>query len=424
MPIPVPAEVAACQTRLVGDFGEIEFTPPFFTAPAVEKSFSGVCLAKSSDPVVAIDIGTTTLAAVKISNGAVVASAGAVNGQNLYGDNVVSRIAMAAETSGMQKLRSALLDSLADLTEQLDISDVRRIAVSGNTVMTSILHGVDPSPIGSYPFTPPVRQFPTRNDLLFSLPVLTVPCISGYLGGDVVAGLYVSALRPGEMLVDLGTNCEVVMRTSDGWFGVSAAAGPAFEGAGLRSGCGAVSGAVDHYYAPGNFSVIGGGIPGGICGSAYVDYLAVERNCGRLNEFGRFIPPGPIRTIAPGLEVGEDDIELLLKAKAAISSGISVLEKTCGIAAKRIFLSGGFASGLDLDHAVSIGMLPRREFIKLGNSSLAGAAALATAPELMPELKRLSDLPREMPLAEISGFEQAFINALLLPPNGCQPEIR
>ena len=367
--------------------------------------------------VIAVDIGTTTVAAAKIRDGKTAATAGVFNAQSRYGDNVVTRITHAAAPGGLAELQSASIGSVRRLLDKLDVSDAERIAVAGNTVMCSLFHGVDPKSIGVYPFHAPQLVFPPRRDLLPPFEVLTVPCISGYLGGDITSGLYVAKLRPGEMLVDLGTNCEIVFNTGKGFFGTSAAAGPAFEGAGLRSGMRAEIGAVEHFYPGGGFSVIGGGEARGICGSAYVDHLACGRAAGKIDEFGRFIDPEEgYREIAPGVGIGEDDVEQLLKAKAAISAGIATLEDHCGMAASKLVLAGGFAANLDADNAVSVGMLPAgREFVRIGNASLAGAAALAADPGSMAEFTRLSRLPRELPLAQLAGFEPRFVNSLLLP---------
>ncbi len=373
-------------------------------------------LPATPDTVVAVDVGTTTLAAIKIRDGAIIASSGAFNPQLRYGDNVLSRIAHVAAPGGLTELQSAILDSLRKLLDELDPTGVDRIAVSGNTVMCCLLHGVDPAMIGVYPFAPPQREFPPRRDLLPPFELLTLPCISGYLGGDITSGLYASRLRPGEMLVDLGTNCEIVFNTGNGFVGTSAAAGPAFEGVGLRCGMRAAPGAIEHY-ADDGCRVVGNIAARGICGSAYVDYLAVERAAGRLNEFGRFVSPAETyREIAPGVGIGENDVEQLLKAKAAIASGISALEGYCGVRADKLVLAGGFAAGLSPDNAVAIGMLPQqRKMLKIGNASLSGAAALASRPELYGELLRLSRLPREIPLAELPGFERRFVSALMLP---------
>lgn len=414
-PASPPALVPACRTRLVGGRGIVEvpeagektpagmpeFTPPVTCAPGA---------------VIAVDLGTTTIAAVKMIDGKGVATAGSFNGQMRYGDNVVARIAHAGRRNGLAELQAACLKSLRQLLDDLDTSGVDRIAVAGNTVMCSLLHGVDPASIGFYPFRAPKLSFPSRRDLLPPFEVLTLPCISGYLGGDITAGLYAAKLAPGEMLVDLGTNCEIVFNTGNGCFGTSAAAGPAFEGAGLRCGMRAEPGAIEHFFRGGGYSVIGGGAARGICGSAYVDYLAGQRAAGRLNEFGRFSDPvEKHREIAPGVVIGEDDIEQLLKAKAAINAGITALEAHCGITASKLVLAGGFACGLDIDNAVAIGMLPAgREIVRIGNASLTGAAALAADPSLMSEFTRISRLPKELPLAALPDFESRFVNALLL----------
>ncbi|MPN02962.1 hypothetical protein SDC9_150183 [bioreactor metagenome] len=163
------------------------------------------------------------------------------------------------------------------------------------------------------------------------------------------------------------------------------------------------------------FSVLGGGEPRGLCGSAFIDFLAVERAAGHLNEFGRYQPRAETMTITPEIFVHEYDIEQLLKAKAAVWAGIRTLEEYCGRRANRIYLAGGFAQNLDLEHAVAIGMLPERTYEIVGNTSLGGAARLAAAPETTAELERLIDLPREVPLNTLPGFEDNFIDGLLLP---------
>lgn len=416
-PVNPPAEVPACATRWTGGAGVVEIPEPI--TPARPKAASGFTppASASQETVIAVDIGTTAVAAAKLRGGEVLAKSGAFNAQIAYGDNVVSRIAHAARPGGMDELRQALLETLRQVVDDLDPVGVTRVAVSGNTVMCCLLHGLDPAPVGAYPFRAPALRFPARGDLLPPFEVLTLPCISGFLGGDVTSGLYSSALEEGEMLVDLGTNCEIVFRTGQGYFGTSAASGPAFEGRGLRSGMRAASGAIEHFSADGAFSVLGGVAPRGICGTAYVDYLAVERASGRLNEFGRFVSPAEkYREIAPGVGIGEDDVEALLKAKAAIGAGIAALEEYCGAHASKLILAGSFASGLDTSNAVAVGMLPPgRDFAKIGNASLSGAAALAVDPGLMGELTRLSALPKEIPLALLPGFDSRFANALLLP---------
>ncbi|NLF92360.1 MAG: ATP-binding protein, partial [Oligosphaeraceae bacterium] len=361
--------------------------------------------------VFGVDIGTTTIAAVKVRQGEVVGRASCFNAQMDYGDNVLTRIGAAA--GHLSALQAAVRSSVGGLLSELGSADAARIAVAGNTVMSCLFHGVDPASIGILPFTPPLRVFPP--EIWDGLPLLTVPCIAGFVGGDITAGLWETALQEGEMLVDIGTNCEIVFHAPGGILCTAAAAGPAFEGAGLHFGCRAAPGAVEHYRGADDYSVIGGGEAEGLCGSAYIDFLAVERRRGHLNDFGRYEPKAEKMHLNHRVFIHEFDIAQLLKAKAAVRAGIKTIEEYCDCTARKIYLAGGFAQCLDLANAIAIGMLPDRDYSIVGNTSLGGAARLAAAPESMPELERIIDLPREIQLNTLPQFEDNFIDALLLP---------
>lgn len=410
--VTAPAAALACRTRLLSESGEVEYTSVHRTGH-VASDWKAEPLPVTEECVIGVDIGTTTIAATKLHRGRIVAQAGCFNLQSKYGDNVVTRIARAA--TDLAGLREAVHESVGKVLDELGLDGVARIAVAGNTVMSSLFHGVDPTPIGTMPFTPPVRVFPESE--WKGIPLLTVPCIAGYVGGDLTAGITEVRLQPGEMLVDIGTNCEMVFHTPEGIVCTAAAAGPAFEGAGLHFGSRAVDGAIDHYRSVTDFSVLGGGNvePAGFCGSAYVDFLACERKRGHLNEFGRYEPAADRMRITDKLFIHECDIEQLLKAKAAVRAGIDTLEEHCHCRAERIFLAGGFARYLDLSSAVAIGMLPERPCEIVGNTSLAGAVRLAASPERMAELIRRIDQPREIPLNTLPEFEDHFIDNLLLP---------
>lgn len=408
--VTAPADALSCRTRLLSESGEVEFVPSASSGKAAA-DWDTRPLPESPGRVIAVDIGTTTIAAVKICDGKVLRSAGCFNAQSRYGDNVVTRINWAA--TDLNGLRDTVRESVARLLGELGLDGVERIAVAGNTVMTCLFHGIDPTGIGLMPFTPPQRIFPETD--WNGIPLLTVPCIAGYVGGDLTAGLAETELEPGEMLVDIGTNCEIVFRTVAGLVCAAAAAGPAFEGAGLHFGSRAVEGAIDHYRGNGEFTVLGGVKPTGFCGSAYIDFLAVERRAGHLNEFGRCEPKAELMRVTDELFIHEYDIEQLLKAKAAVWAGIRTLEEHCRTEATKINLAGGFAKYLDLANAIAVGMLPERDYRIVGNTSLAGAARLAVQPDSFRNLARLIDLPREIPLNTLPGFEDNFIDGLLLP---------
>ena len=422
--IETPRDALACRCELVSESGRVEVPASSLaeTAGHALASWSGAPLPATGETVIGIDLGTTTVAAAKLRNGAIMAEAGAFNRQNRYGDNVISRIVHAGGSAdGLAELQRAAVETINELLRSLGTEEVARIAVAGNTVMSLLLHGIDPSPVGVSPFRPPCRRFPVRPASELGLaappetPVLTFPCISGYLGGDILAGWCETDLQPGDMVADLGTNCEILFRTANGLFGATAAAGPAFEGASIECGCRAVPGAVAHIAPDGAAEVIGGGEARGVCGSGMVDFLAVWRAAGRLNECGRLVPPAPFAEIAPGVRLTERDIEQLLKAKAAIAAGIRTLEEHCGERAARLRLAGGFARYLDPAAAVRIGMLPERPCDRVGNTSLAGALRLAADPAWLTELETRIDEPRELPLNAEPGFEDAYIDGLMLP---------
>jgi uncharacterized 2Fe-2S/4Fe-4S cluster protein (DUF4445 family) len=419
----IPGQAKACQVRLLSDTGEIAIpeTSLQHRNGKMSSDWAFGNLPDCADPVIAIDLGTTTIAAVKIHQGRILKRASCYNAQNRFGDNVIARISHAeGSAENLVELQQAAVASINELLAELDTENVSRIAIAGNTVMSTILHGIDPSPLGKIPFTPPMRIFPVRKASEFGLnaevPLDTVPAISAYIGGDLTAGLAELRLTSGEMLVDIGTNCEIIFHAPQGLVCAAAAAGPAFEGAGIHSGMRAVDGAIDHYFGKGKFSVIGNTGPKGICGSGMLDFLAVERQAGHLNEFGRLQPQHETFELAPEVFLHEWDIAQLLKAKAAISSGIHALEEFCQSKAAKIHLAGGFAQYLNLNNAIAIGMLPPgREYSIVGNTSLAGAAHLACLPEFADTLEKYIESPQEIHLNALPTFEDHFIDNLLLP---------
>ncbi len=421
--LPVPVQAKTCQVRLLSDSGEIAISENSLQHRngKMSSDWAFGSLPECAAAVIAVDLGTTTIAAVKIQHGRILRRASCFNTQNRFGDNVISRICHAgAAAENLAELQQAAVASINELLRELDAADIRRIAIAGNTVMSTILHGIDPSPLGKLPFTPPMQIFPIRQALELGLeadvPLYTVPAISAYIGGDLTAGLAELHLEPGEMLVDIGTNCEIIFHAPQGMVCAAAAAGPAFEGAGIHCGMRAVDGAIDHYFGNGQFSVIGNGEAKGLCGSAMLDFLAVERTLGHLNEFGRLQPQRETFDLAPGVFLHEWDISQLLKAKAAVAGGILALEEYCQSKAVKIYLAGGFAQYLNLNNAIAIGMLPAgREYCIAGNTSLAGAAHLACQPDFALTLEKCIEGPREIPLNSLPAFEDHFIDSLMLP---------
>jgi uncharacterized 2Fe-2S/4Fe-4S cluster protein (DUF4445 family) len=436
-----PAEVNGCQTEPAGETGRIFIpeTSRIGRSGQIEAALPGA--PRSSRTVLAIDIGTTTVAAALLTPAGVAATGGAFHSQFKFGDNVASRISYASgHPEHLARLQEETLRSIrAAIRHFPRLDEVAAVAVAGNTTMSCLFHRIDPTSIGVMPFTPPCREFPVRPAADFALPVppgapvLTAPAVSGYIGGDLVGGLLVTGLaaaKKPELLIDLGTNCEIILQTGRGMAAASAAAGPAFEGAGISAGCRAAQGAIDRIDAGPDrvkFSAIGGSAPVGICGSAYVEFLASARRNGLLNDFGRLErfeeDAGRKRffRIAGELVITESDIEQLLKAKAAVRAGIQALLAYAGVPLEAlgvVHLAGGFSTYLDLAAAQAIGMLPvlpNGEYRIVGNTSLGGAARLAADPGAMAQMLALSRSAHEIPLNSIPGFEDCYIDSLLLP---------
>lgn len=417
-----PVSALACRTRLLSHTGKVSI--PHSSLTTAQGQFSDSWhtrpLPESQGIAAAIDIGTTTIAAVKLTNGKVTARASTFNSQNRYGDNVLSRISHASTAKGLEELRAAVVSDINSLLRQLgDTEHTAVIAVAGNTVMSCLFHGIDPASIGAAPFTMPCRDFPAINGnalgLISNAMTLTVPPIASYTGGDLTAGLGEISLEPGEMLVDMGTNCEILLNTGSEILCTAAAAGPAFEGTGISCATRAMPGAIDHIRKDFSYTVIGSQYPpAGLCGSALVDFLAAAAASNRITKMGRFQPKTDFMEIAPGMNITEKDVEQLLKAKAAVFAGIQTLSQFAGTPIKHIYLAGGFANFLNTDSAVAIGMLPDTAFTILGNASLAGAARLACTPQYMEQLSSMAGTPREIHLNDIPSFENNYIDALFL----------
>ena len=470
-----PRDLLACQCRLEpGD--QLEITIPgrslLSHPPSVVSSFqTGVPV--GSDPMfgvakplgIAIDIGTTTVAAMlaELSSGKVLATATALNAQVSLGDNVLTRIHLCQE----DKTNIALLqkafwqETFQPLLRKLlresgaAASDIAGLVVAGNTTMLHLACCADPTPMGSVPFTPEfLAQRLFSGDefgLQDNLPVVFLPGISAFVGADISAGAVCCGVRYGErpeLLVDVGTNGEILLCGTKGLHACATAAGPAFEGCGLLCGMRAAQGVVggielrnpcDAGFAV-HLEIIGGGdgVLHGITGSAYIDFLAEGRKIGLLNENGRFekdfvaAHPDRFRQEAHGLSlllspahphirISEVDVALLLQAKAAIAAGIETLLGLQGLQASdigRVCLAGGFGLHLSIPNAIACGLLPGfrvDQISAVGNTSLGGAYLAMLDRSLALEM---NDLRAEITTVELNldpNFEDRFLDHLSLP---------
>jgi uncharacterized 2Fe-2S/4Fe-4S cluster protein (DUF4445 family) len=391
----------------------------------------------------AIDIGTTTVALILVDlrDGQIVGSAADFNKQMHLGDDVATRIGLCASDPKMlEQLRDAVLNQtiLPLLKAANPAGDpVACLSVAGNTTMLHLLAGIDPSPMGVYPFQPAFLEHriidPESTHLL--------PSASAYIGADLVAGVLATGLAYDDgpsLLVDVGTNGEIILKYNHHLLGCATAAGPAFEGAGLTNGIRAGDGAIERIQiAKETFAVktevIGGVAPFGICGSAYVDFLAEGRRSGLLNANGRFTVPlvdagdgGRALPVAKAqgnqpVLVSELDVARLLQAKAAVAAGILTLLDRVHLKPsdiKRLYLAGGFGMHLDVPNAIACGLLPGfvpEQVQVVGNTSLAGAYLALLDRGALDEMAHIS---RQLEVVELNldpHFEPHYIDQLSLP---------
>jgi uncharacterized 2Fe-2S/4Fe-4S cluster protein (DUF4445 family) len=412
----------------------------------------------------AIDVGTTTVVVVLVDlfNGNIMGEEAVLNRQIALGDDVVTRIQLAADPTCREALRNAIVRStlvpaIRALCLRADISEDRLGAatVAGNTTMLHLLVGADPSPMGVAPFRPQFTGHRTvaagelgLDGLPPLLPVHLLPGFSAFVGADLAAGCACTGLMEEGgtcLLVDIGTNGEILLQHQGRLVGTATAAGPAFEGGRLTSGTRAVSGAIEHLVlsskqTPPVLEMIPGGwTPVGICGSAYLDFLAQGRSAGLLDEVGRFSPeswatmPAEFRWEEDGQRgvylraadastlVTEADVAQLQQAKAAIAAGILTLLHRSSLIPPdihRLFLAGGFGLHLDPVSAIRSGLLPgftKEQIEVVGNTSL-GGAWLGLVDET--KLTGMREIVRGAEILELNtdpSFEDTFIDQMALP---------
>ena len=392
---------------------------------------------------VAIDIGTTTLAVylVDLKSGEIVAVRSASNPQSAYGQDVISRIDYAIKRDeGIDELRTAVLTTLNKLIDDLckggAVSKERiyDTSIVGNTTMIHILLGISPERIASSPFIPTFtggKVFESRElDLEESIPnskIYIMPGISAYVGSDITADILSSGFVEDSgnvLLVDIGTNGEMALKSGGRIFACSTAAGPAFEGGNISQGTIARPGAVDHVWLNGEgvgFSTVDGSYVSGICGSGLIDAIAVMMDAGVVSESGRIRGEHfELDGAAGKVRITRRDIREVQLAKAAIRAGVSVLMDRVGIETRdidRILLAGAFGNYIDPENALRIGMLPNvpvERVSPVGNAAGLGAV-LAVLDSGIRE--RAESLSSEVHYVELSGrkdFNEIFVENLAL----------
>jgi len=415
----------------------------------------------------AIDLGTTTIVVmlVELHTGRILARSAEFNRQMRLGDDVLTRITLAmGRPDVLEQLRAAAMDEtilplIDDCLRESGAAPERLVAASlaGNTTMLHLLAGEDPSSLGVAPFTARFLDHRVLQSELHrrsrgrlpNVPLHLLPSASAYVGADIVAGLVATGMRDDDrtaLLVDAGTNGEIVLKHKGRYFGCATAAGPAFEGAGLRDGIRAGDGAGSHLtidsHGHVHVEVIGGRHDRlvGFCGSFYLDWLAEGRRAGILGVTGKIdSPPAPLmdrvltldgagRAFRVGYAAGrrplvvtDADVARLLSAKAAIAAGILTLLERQHLSPRDVevlHLAGGFGTHLRRSSAIACGLLPgfdESQIRVVGNSSLAGAYLALLDRSLPAELESLARRIDVIELNTDPGFEERFLDQLMLP---------
>lgn len=410
----------------------------------------------------AIDIGTTTVSLwlVDLVTGQVRAQVAEYNGQIARGEDVVSRIIYASKNGGGNDLRQRVLDTINGLMDRAckrvnaKPDEVVKATISGNSTMMHLLLGIPAESIRLSPFITAVNHFPTltaRDVGLNANPEASVDCLPGvasYVGADITAGVLSSGVDTAEdvvLFLDVGTNGETVLGNRDWLVTCACSAGPAFEGAGVVNGMRATQGAIEEVWINSDtleptYRVIGGGKPKGICGSGLISLLSEAFLTGIIDKGGnvngmasnsrvREGSHGGEYVVAWGTESesGEDivlsrvDVDNLLRAKAAIYAGFTVLAENVGIpleSVSKVLVGGSFGKYINVEKAIQIGLLPDMpwdQFDFLGNTSVKGAYYALLDSRKREQLTEIANRMTYIELSADNTFYDAFTSALFLP---------
>ncbi len=410
----------------------------------------------------AVDIGTTTVVVylVDMTNGNILGTASTYNSQVKCGDDVITRIVYATERNGLKELQELALGNintmLVELAEKSKVSTgmIDYIVVAGNTTMEHLFYGIDPQFIREEPYIPTATFFPLIRGKNVGLKVdpqgiiYSLPNVASYVGGDITAGVLVSQIHKQEsvsLFIDIGTNGEIVLGNKDWLVTAACSAGPYFEGSGIKFGMRAMEGAIEEVEIDPetydvNYRVIGDVKPIGICGSGMIDILAEMYMNGVIDQKGKIreeIGTKRIRRGESGLEfvlawrvesavnkeivITEVDLDNLIRAKAAIYAGFATLLTQMGMHfndIEKLYIAGGFGRYIDVERAITIGMLPDLPVEKyqfLGNTSIMGAYYALLCDRLRHEAEEIA---RKMTYIELSvsrSFMDEYLSALFLP---------
>jgi uncharacterized 2Fe-2S/4Fe-4S cluster protein (DUF4445 family) len=381
----------------------------------------------------AIDIGTTTIVFyyVNLSDGSVLKMHSILNPQAAYGSDIISRINYCqTHNKGLQKLQKTIIQAINNellhfqKCEGIRTTDIVKLIITGNNTMLHILLGEDPVSIALAPFTPKFTDEQIKTGKSLGLvthseaEIRTLPSISAYVGADIVSGIAVLKQNEGKgniLYTDIGTNGEIGLITPDSLLVCSAAAGPAFEGANISCGMGAVEGAISEYTKDGEIFTIGNTEPVGICGSGLIDVVSYLLDRQLMDKTGLLKESFVIADTHTGkIAISQEDIREIQLAKSAIISGIKVLMKKAGLAFNDIdalYLAGGFGNYMNIESAVNIGLLPaeiKDKAVAIGNSAGYGALQALISLDFNNRIKDILSVAEYIELSDSDDFNLEY----------------
>lgn len=406
------------------------------TAEKTENALYGIC----------IDIGTTTLAAllVNLETEADCQTAVSVNHQRAYGSDVLSRI---SASNGGKKweiqrcIRQDLQKLIRELLQKEKITEqqIQRIVIAGNTTMCHLLRGFSCETLGVAPFLPvdlswmegSAADFLGMKEL--DTKVVILPGISAFVGADIMSGIAKMNMHRSEgyhLLLDIGTNGEMVLGNCRHMYVTSTSAGPAFEGGNISCGMAGIPGVISHVFmeetGKAGFQVIGEADGEnkkkqqaiGICGTGMIDLVYELRKHQMIDEHGTYsdlyFDTG--YELAGKVKFTQNDIREIQMAKAAIRAGVDILVKKAGIAFDEVddcYLAGGFGTKIDITKAAGIGLIPKELEVKtipVGNTVLAGTKEVLLGRISKDELEKIQTMADVINLAEENDFEELYLS--------------
>lgn len=429
----------ACLHRVNGD---LVLSLPGVEEWAIEKSIAGFDVSKTeSDGFgVAIDLGTTIMALylLDFTSGKIIAQSSILNPQTHLGSDVMTRLNLAKDSHTRQKLTSAVHRGLTDeisallLISSVNRTEVKRASLVGNTAMAHMFLGMAGEGLEIAPFRSPLEK---RGRITFQPEWIGMaencvcdacPVIESFIGGDTTAAILAAEFDQGgkpRLLIDLGTNGEIVLANGTSLLAASTAAGPAFDGVGMHSGMPAVKGAIEGLDISGNPFVIGGGEPRGFCGSGYISAFArlLKKNLmdhtGLLKRDDRGMRRwSPFHQSKNGVAITQDDVRKFQLAKGAIAAGIEILIRQAAIAPEaleEIIITGSFGNRIDPQAAMEVGLIPPLPLTRikpLDNAAGRGALLCLVSEKYRQRATEVASTVQAVNLANHPDFQDIFIN--------------